>query len=114
MSATTATRERACGWRRMSVAHVDGGEEGAARRVGREVDEAADLLAAEVADLGVDALVLGPRVQVASAQLEPRARRAVEEDAPRDRRRQLVADRQLAQLEEAGGEHVLRDPLRVV
>src|SRR5687767_3311084 len=93
------TRAPSFMWVAMSVAQVDGEEERARRRIGREIDEPADLLASEVAHLGIHSRVVGPRHEIAAAELDAREAGAAEE-ALGEAGGNHVADGDLAQLHE--------------
>src|SRR5438876_8494772 len=97
----------------MSVARCKSDVECAARRIRSQIDEPADVLAAEVARLRINARVTRPGLQVSTAQLDAQTARASEE-TPGERVRQIVRERQLAQLHEGPILHILRHAVAIV
>src|SRR5438045_8167932 len=97
----------------MSVARCKGEIESAARRIGSEIDEAADVLAPEVAHFRVDTRVARPRLEISPAQLDSQAARTTQEP-PGESLRQIVSERQLAKLDEGAILDILRHAVVVV
>src|SRR5690348_10222253 len=89
--------------------HPDREEEAARRGIRRDILSTVDVLVAEVADLGIETAVLGPGVEVATARLEANRGCRVAEHAMDERGRQLIRERDLAQLHEPRGLDVARD-----
>src|ERR1700728_4573973 len=85
-----------------SETQIEGNEEAASRRVGRDVHAASDLLRAEVADLGIEARILGPRHQVAAGQADVGRAEPSACGTEHETRGEIVACGQLAQLEVGG------------
>src|SRR4051812_17948036 len=94
---------RSCEWLfllvigRVSISDVDAEQERARRRERSEVDEADDVLVAEVVYFGIEAPILRPGVQVAAAERQARIARARQE-ALREARRDRIRERDFAQL----------------
>src|SRR4051812_29041816 len=80
---------------------VDRQEERAARRIRCYVLEAPDGLITEVGDLGIEPCILGPGLQVPSAQLDAGLRRASVEHGARNVRGEQVSESELAELHES-------------
>src|SRR6266513_1398336 len=97
----------------MSVARCKGDIERATRRIRGQIDEPADVLAAEVARLGVYARVIRPSLEVSAAQLDTQTARTAEE-TPGECGRQIVRERQLAKLHEGAILYILRHAVVVV
>src|SRR5436190_13202077 len=97
----------------MSVARCKGDIKSAAWRIWGQIDEPADVLATEVARLGIYTRVIRPGLEVSPAQLNPQTARATEE-TPGKRGRQIVRERQLAKLHERAILHILRHAVIVV
>src|SRR5579862_4232470 len=92
---------------------VDADPERAARREWRDIDVSGDRLIAEVADLRIESLILRPGNQVSALDADrsgPDAAPQVRDDAVR----QVVGQRELAELDERGILHVLHGVLKPV
>src|SRR5438105_10792044 len=85
-----------------SELHVDVEEEAAVRWIGREVDDPADILVAEIVDLGVRSPVVRHGDQVAAADAYTRAAHPVAEHVADPLLRQGIAQGHLTQLHERG------------
>src|SRR5688500_9975678 len=86
----------------VSEARVDTEPDLPARGIRGHVLEAAEVLIAEVRHLGIQTRVAGPGLEVATEQLEADAARDAERRALGERRRELVGERDFAELHEAG------------
>src|SRR5918999_865635 len=92
---------------------VDAEEEASARRIGREVDKPHDVLVPEVVDFGIDAPIVRPHRQIATAEHEPRIT-APAGNALHVPIRQRVRQRDLTKLHEAAVADVHAGVLPVV
>src|SRR2546421_8758485 len=97
----------------MSVARCKGDIESATGRIRGQIDEAADVLATEVAHFGVYTGIVGPRLEISAAQLDSQAARTTQK--PRgESLRHIVSERQLAKLHEGAILYILRHAVVVV
>src|SRR5579883_2076467 len=87
----------------MSEAQVDPEEVHPLRRIRRDVVTAADRLIPKGGHLGVEAVIVEDGPEIVSAERESGARQTAEPDPVHEPVGQVVADRHLADFEEAGG-----------